>query len=259
MSDAVFEYMGYKIPIHLVNLTGAGPETFDTIARHHFQTLNDVVGIAPDHTVLEIGCGIGRDAMQLTNIITEGTYIGVDIIKPSIDWCTNNISRAYSNFRFFHLDIQDHLHNPNGTLSTRDCKVPAKDNSVDRIILWSVFTHMLADDIAHYMREFKRVLKSDGLVYATCFVVNDDIIDAARRTNLTIYGLTFEHLYEQGCFVQDLERPAAAVAFTEEAIYKISRAGGLELAQPIIFGAWSGHHRSPYGQDAMVLQKRAIR
>ena len=172
------------------------------------------------------GCGIGRDAIQLTDIIISGSYIGIDIIGPSIAWCAGNISKAHENFKFFHLNIKDQLHNPNGTLSTRDCTLPVNDGSVDRIILWSVFTHMFAADIAHYLQEFGRVLKPDGLVYATCFVVDDDIIDTARRTNLTIYGLTFEHLYEQGCFVQDAERPAGAVAYTEEALYKIVRAGG---------------------------------
>lgn len=259
MSGDFFKYKGYKIPTHLVELTGAGPDSFDRIAQHHAKTLNDVVGIASDHAILEIGCGIGRDAMLLAETVAKGSYIGVDIIKPSIDWCSDNIGKDHRNFEFFHLDIKDQLHNPHGSLLTPDCTLPAKDGSIERIILWSVFTHMFAEDIAHYMREFNRVLKSNGLVYASCFVVDDDVIDAARRTNLTIYGLTFEHLYESGCFVQDRERPAAAVAFTQEAIYKITRAGGLELAQPIIRGSWSGHYRSPHGQDAIILQKRAVR
>jgi ubiquinone/menaquinone biosynthesis C-methylase UbiE len=78
-------------------------------------------------------------------------------------------------------------------------RLPISDKSVDRIILWSVFTHMFRADISHYLKEFSRVLRPGGFVFATCFIVDDDVIASAQKTNLTPYGLRFAHLYEPGC------------------------------------------------------------
>ncbi len=71
------------------------------------------------------------------------------------------------NFEFVHFDVRDQLHNNEGTKLTSDIVVPLASGTVDRIVLQSVFTHMFPPDIKHYLREFKRVLKPHGLVYAT--------------------------------------------------------------------------------------------
>ena len=175
-------------------LTGGGPDTFDSISQWHFSLLDKWIGIDPDHTVLlEIGCGIGRDAIPLSERLIAGKYVGVDIIKPSIEWCTANIATRHPQFSFLHFDVEDQLHNKMGILKTSDVSVPLPDQSVDRIILFSVFTHMFRLDIEHYLREFRRLLKLDGLVYATTFIYDDDILASARKTNLTPFNLRFEY------------------------------------------------------------------
>jgi hypothetical protein len=65
-----FAFRGYNIPIDLINLTGAGPESFEAIANAHIEHLERAIGLNPDHFVLEIGCGIGRDAIPLTSILS---------------------------------------------------------------------------------------------------------------------------------------------------------------------------------------------
>ena len=158
----------FDIPIELLNMTGGGVETFDAIADAHISNLKKFIGISPDHSILEIGCGIGRDAIPLTKLLSKnGKYLGVDIIKPSIDVCNKNIKARYKNFDFIHYDVADQLHNPNGTIKTVDIKLPMPDRSIDRIIAWSVFTHLYENDIRHYLNEFRRVLKTDGLAYVT--------------------------------------------------------------------------------------------
>lgn len=257
METTLFEYEGYKIPVDLVNLTGAGPDSFEIIAKGHFATLRKVVGIQPHHSVLEIGCGIGRDAITLASFLSDaGSYTGVDIIKRSISWCQDNISVRHSNFKFLHYDVADQLHNPSGTTHTLDIALPLPSGSVDRIILWSVFTHMFERDIVHYMREFSRLLRPDGLVFATCFIVSPSIIASARKTNLTPYDLRFEHDFGRGCFINDPAHPAGAVAYSEEALNRMVRQGVLELAEPFHFGNWSGYleNQDP-GQDWMVLRR----
>src|SRR5665811_201496 len=159
----LFEYNGFRIPIDLVNLTGGGVDTWEEISLGHQDQLEKYSPIDPDHHVLEVGCGVGRDAIQLTSHLSaNGSYDGVDIIKPSIEWCQNNITSRFSNFRFHYLDIYSQIHNAGGHLKTTDVKLPVEDHSIDRIILHSVFTHMFEEDIVYYLHEFERILKPDG-------------------------------------------------------------------------------------------------
>lgn len=245
----------FDIPIDLLNMTGGGVETFDAIADAHISNLKKFIGISPDQSILEIGCGIGRDAIPLTKLLSEnGKYLGVDIIKPSIDFCNKNIKARYKNFDFIHYDVADQLHNPNGTIKTADIKLPVSDQSIDRIIAWSVFTHLYENDIRHYLNEFRRVLKSDGLTYVTVFIVDDVILDSARRTNLTPFNLTFEHLLAEGCFINDPAFPLGAIAYTRDALLAMIKDAGLELNRDFLRGAWSGFFSEPEdGQDVIIL------
>ncbi len=251
-----FSFFEYELPVDLVNMTGGGTDTFAAIANGHIQYLKDRIGIESDYDILEVGCGIGRDAIPLTKIISpQGSYVGIDIIKPSIDWCTANISRRHPNFSFIHFDVQDQLHNPSGKSLMKEHKLPCADASIDRIFLWSVFTHMFEKDIAHYLREFKRVLKQDGKILATCFIVDDEILKAARRVNLTPYDLKFEHPYADGCYVNDISVPAGAVAFTEVKLMELINKSGLKIVPPILTGQWWGKNDGGgYGQDAVILK-----
>ena len=248
-------HFGYDIPVHLMNLTGGGSDTFEAISNSHIMTLQEHTPIQRGYSIIEIGCGIGRDAIPLTNIIgPDGQYLGVDIVKDSIDWCTANISARHPNFRFVHFDIADQLHNPHGSSQTTAFSIPATDRTVDRIILWSVFTHMTKGDIVHYLRESARVLKPSGKVFATWFVVSDEILAKARTVNLTPFNLRFEHQIDDGCFINDLQYPMGAVAYTREVLLSAIQSGGLALSGDILPGAWSGYWSKPKGgQDATIL------
>jgi ubiquinone/menaquinone biosynthesis C-methylase UbiE len=174
LEEPTTHHFGYDIPIRLMNLTGGGQETFEPMCEFHMAALKEHTPIEPDHSVLEIGCGIGRDAIPLTNVLgANGSYVGIDIVKDSIEWCRDNITLKHPSFKFVHFDIGDQLHNPGGTMRTTGTKLPVPDASIDRIILWSVFTHMRKTDIAHYLREFTRVLKPAGTVFVTWFERRD--------------------------------------------------------------------------------------
>jgi SAM-dependent methyltransferase len=248
-------HFGYDIPTHLMNLTGGGPDTFEAISNHHIMTLQEHVPIQCGYSIIEIGCGIGRDAIPLTSIIgADGQYLGIDIIKNSIDWCTANISARHPNFRFVHFDIADQLHNPHGSMPTTAFSLPAVDRSVDCVIVWSVFTHITKDDIVHYLREFARVLRPSGKVFATWFIVNDEVLAKAKTVDLTPFKLRFEHQIDDGCFVNDLQFPMGAVAYTREWVLSAIQSTGFELSVDIMPGAWSGYWSKPTdGQDVTIL------
>jgi len=256
LRPAVYRYEGFDIPIKLMHLTGGGPETFDAISKAHIHNLEKFIGLQPDFSVLEIGCGIGRDAIPLTQRLSPaGSYLGIDIIGPSIDWCHKNITRRFPNFRFVHFDVKDQLHNPAGTLQMPELHIPLAAGTVDLILLQSVFTHLLRADILHYLREFRRLLKPSGRVYATLFIINEAVLAAARATNLTVWNLTFEHVIEAGCRVNDRLYPTGAVAYTAEALDQMLREAGLSLTRPLLHGAWSGYYPdADDGQDVAILE-----
>lgn len=255
----MFEFRGYNIPIDLLNMTGGGTDSFESISDGHIYLLREMLRLDSKHNVLEIGCGIGRDAIPLTKVLSDQSrYLGIDIIERSINWCNENINAKYSNFKFVHFDIKDQLHNPHGTRTLDEFEIPCASDSIDRIILWSVFTHMAEHDISFYLKEFRRVLKPGGLVFATFFIINDEIAESARATNRTIFDLRFEHLYADGCFINDPVHPMGAVAYTVPKVRQIVEASELKFRYPILFGSWSGLFPSSAtdaGQDALVLYK----
>jgi len=253
--STAYHYEGFNIPLDLMHLTGGGPDTFDAISKAHIQNIDNFVGLKEDYFVLEIGCGIGRDAIPLTKrLSSRGKYFGMDIIGPSITWCANNITKTCPNFVFKHYDVQDDLHNPGGTIRTQDISLPIENRSVDIIILQSVFTHLLRDDILHYLKEFNRLLKPSGRVYATMFIYNDAILASAKKNNLTIWNLRFDHLYEEGCRINDIKHPTGAVAYTQAVLAQLLQKSGLKLSRPLLKGAWSGYYAVPDdGQDVAIL------
>ena len=134
-----FRFHEFDIPVPLLNMTGGGTDTFDIMSRAHIDNLRRHIRIDPDNSFMEIGCGIGRDAIPLYKILSsKGKYIGLDIIKPSIDFCADNIVPRYPNFRFVHFDIKDQLHNPSGIGDMTDHVLPVEESWIDKVIAWSV-------------------------------------------------------------------------------------------------------------------------
>lgn len=250
-------YDGYDIPVNLMLKTGGGPDTFDYISQAHISNIIKHTGLSADLTVLEIGCGIGRDAIPLTKILDYekgGKYIGVDIIKPSIEWCINNIQSKNPNFSFYHMDLVDQLHNPGGKLDTLKCFLPIPNLYVDRIVLQSVFTHLLRPELEHYLSEFRRVMKHGAIAYVTIFLYDDGILEKARTTNLTPFDLRFEYEIEPGCRVNNPEYPTGAVAYTPNIIAGLLEKHGLRQVRPPLRGGWSGFYSDPEdGQDVLIL------
>ncbi len=250
-----FKFHEFDIPVDLLNKTGGGIDTFEVISQMHMNLLEKFIGIDKDHSLLEIGCGIGRDAIPLTKLLSkDGKYVGIDIIKPSVDFCSNNITKLYPNFNFVHFDVKDQLHNPDGLSSMNEFRLPMEDKSVDRIFAWSVFTHMYDGDILYYLKEFKRVLRDNGKVYTTCFIITDDILKKARETNLTIFDLRFEHKLDDGSFINNKDFPLGAIGYSPVRWRNIINDSGLELKRNFVQGVWCGYHEFPEdGQDGLVL------
>ncbi len=255
----LFKYDGYSIPEDLVILTGGGTDDWDTISKYHVEMYRKYTPLNEDDFVLEVGSGVGRDAIQLTKILSQqGRYVGFDIIKPSIEWSKQNITKKHKNFTFHYYDIESQIHNSEGKLSTRDIKLPAKDGTVDRIFLHSVFTHMFEKDIVHYLKEFNRVLKPDGLVLASFFVFDQEARNSLRKGRTIAHRhapLSFSHKLTEGCYINDKDYPEGAVAYTPAKLKSMLRRASLGIhGNHVHRGAWSGL-RGANGQDIIILEK----
>jgi SAM-dependent methyltransferase len=257
---ATFHYKGFEVPADLARLTGAGPETWEVIGPGHVHQYERYAPISPDDSVLELGCGVGRDAIELTHVLgPHGRYIGVDIIRPSIEWARANIAARFPNFEFHHFDIYSEVHNNVGTHTASDFPLPAESGSVDRVIAQSVFTHMFADDVSYYLGEFRRILKPNGLAFATFFVMDDETREllAAQATPAPMFPeLTFRHEHAPGVWIDNAEYPEGAVSYRRDLLESLVEESGLR-PQALYRGYWPGRTGTTDGQDIAILQLAA--
>lgn len=253
--ESDLEYRGFSIPAELIRLTGGEPETFDLHALGQISTLRHTLGLLPFHNVLEIGCGVGRSAIPLSEFITDGSYLGIDIIHAPIKWAKENISTRNPRFRFEHFDVRDDFLNLKGSMSTKDVTIPVQDQSIDLVIMWSVFTHLYRDEIIHYLNECRRVIKPGGRLWATWFNINADVLKSIQKHPRTNYALTFNNPPdEQGCFLQYTQIPRGAIGYSTEAMTEMIHNARFKLARPYLKGGWSGAYEdAECGQDAMIL------
>jgi SAM-dependent methyltransferase len=252
-----FSFDGYDIPLDLAILTGGGAETWEGISAAHLAAYARYCPLRAGHDVLEVGCGVGRDAIPLSAVLGPGgSYVGVDVSGPSIAWCRENITVRHPNFRFAHLNIRSEFYNPQGSLAGNEITLPVPSSSIDRVILQSVFTHMFDTDITHFLREFRRVLRRDGRIFASFFVLGEESIRLAAETPDV---LTFAHSRHGGCCINDLGYPEAAVGYTPEALARMVRRGGLAFDQPVHLGSWCGRTGVEDGQDIAILKPVRLR
>jgi SAM-dependent methyltransferase len=236
------------IPGHsIAAYVGGTAEQFRFVGEFNVRRMRELAGLSPGDRVLEVGCGIGRIAIALTQFLESGSYVGFDIVPHGIEWCRNKITPRYPNFRFFVADIQNGLYNPKGKVAARDYRFPFDDRSFDFVFLTSVFTHMPYDEVQHYAAEISRVLDAGGRCFCTAFVIGDE-----ARSHLEA-GTSARVFRDsgQGHWIEAQDDPMKAVGYEEPVLEQVFRGAGLEVTQVARDSWWS----NPWAQDAIVLRK----
>lgn len=136
--------------------------------------------------VLDIGCGPGRLAIALLDALGPMEYLGVDIIRGTIDWCRRNISARHPLMEFVHLDRHHRRYAGRGTRKAPI--VPAPDGKADLVYLFSVVSHMERADLMGHLVEFERVLAPGGRIVLTGFIVDGDIPDCEENPPMPANG-----------------------------------------------------------------------
>lgn len=250
-------HRGFDIPRNLAWRTGL-LANFTEISDAHIGHLQHYADLENARDIVEIGCGVGRDAIALIPILPpEGRYLGIDIMAPSIAWAQSNITPRDPRFEFVHFDVCDAQHNPGGTTDMAPHRIPRNADSTDLIFLFSVFTHMFPADIAQYLDDFHRVLRRNGRVFTSMFFVDDALRARLLKTGSAAGRvLTFQHEIEPGFFHNDPAVVPGATAYTRERFTRDVSRAGFEI-ETLHNGNWSGKRKATVnGQDIVVLKKR---
>lgn len=207
-------------------------------------------GLLPQHRVLDIGCGIGRMAVPLTQYLdpAKGSYCGIDPVAGGIKWCQQMISPVYPNFEFRYLDIAHSLYNPKGAINGLELVLPFETGQFDFVIMTSIITHLPDEEVSAYLREVARVLSPGGRLFVTAFVVDKTASENPFKKRDARLG--FQRYDEGPCwFVPELP-PLAAVGFDDGFLDDALQRAGLTVLSKTL-GHWRGIPADHY-QDIFI-------
>ncbi len=228
---------------------GTSGNNFLTVGFNFLSHAKALADMKPSHRILDVGCGIGRIAIPLVSYLDKktGSYEGFDIVPEAIQWCQANITPRHPTFRFQHADICNTLYNPHGKLTAQTFRFPYADAEFDRVILTSVFTHMLQAETQHYLAEIRRVLKPGGKSLITWFILNEQ---SERGIANGASSVKFAHK-SGDCLILNPSRPDDAVAYKETSVRDLYAQNRFELFS-IHYGSWSGRDKTCDFQDICI-------
>jgi ubiquinone/menaquinone biosynthesis C-methylase UbiE len=118
---------------------------YEAVGKLELELLKHL-GLQPHHSVIDVGCGSGRLASQLSSYLT-GSYVGIDIVPELFQYAHRMSGR--DDWRFY---------------ATAGTAIPEPDHSADFITFFSVFTHLQFEESYRYLQEAKRDLKPGGKI-----------------------------------------------------------------------------------------------
>jgi SAM-dependent methyltransferase len=131
-------------------------------------------------------------------------YLGLDLHRGMVRWCQERLTPCNPAFRFHHHDEHNIGFNPTGR-KEGPIPFPVADRSMSLVVAWSVFTHLVQDQIEFYLNEAARCLRPGGTLLSTWFLFekigypmmqefqNCLYINAIDPTNAVICDRTWLH------------------------------------------------------------------
>lgn len=188
-------------------------------------------GLGTDSRVLDWGCGAGRLAVGIKRELgAVRDYHGVDVQPELVAWATEHLADEHT--RFTLVDQRNARYNPQG-LPTFE--IPAEDAGVDVFYSYSVFSHMLAEDVAGYARTIARLLAPDGRGFLTAFV--EDLVPDCEEN-------------PEGYLALDLSGPLHCVRFNRPYFEALLLDAGLAVEEYV-------HGGDTDGQSSYVVSRRS--
>lgn len=119
--------------------------------RNKFYLLNLIGNFSAQDVVLDAGCGSGNVCFALNRQVKK--IIGIDSNKEAIKFAKERVlQRKSKNIVFLENNLQ---------------KIPFKDGSFDKIILFEVVEHLSVAEYKKILAEMLRLLKPNGRLFLT--------------------------------------------------------------------------------------------
>ncbi|WP_435318633.1 class I SAM-dependent methyltransferase [Haloarchaeobius sp. TZWSO28] len=135
-----------------------GPlETWEQTLEWQTTQLFDRIGVQPEDTVLDVGCGVFRAGLPLLEYLEPGNYYGCDISERAL-----NAGRARLEQNGIDPERAGRIWRNDG-LSFRDIR------EVDLLWSQSVLTHLPREQAKEFLGSLDRVLASDGEAWITYY------------------------------------------------------------------------------------------
>jgi ubiquinone/menaquinone biosynthesis C-methylase UbiE len=157
------------------------------------------LGLCPEHTLVDVGCGSGRLPFSLRRYLT-GRFVGTDVLGDALAYAREKCGRADWEF-----------------IENFDPTIPVADDSADFVTFFSVFTHLLDEDIFRFLADARRVLKPGGRVVFS-------FLDFECESHWTIFEATLAdrnpaRVINKFISKGAIRRWSRALGFHEEAIW----------------------------------------
>ena len=147
-------YETYAREVQADQVVGHGD--FELIGRTELALLQ-MEGLKPGHTLVDLGCGVGRLAVHVIPTLQGGSYIGIDISDTMLKRAKARIAQAVPNPGCRVTWLKQ---------TTPQFNLP--ENSVDMMCAFSVFTHMEHEDSYRYLNAALKVVKPGGRFIFSC-------------------------------------------------------------------------------------------
>jgi ubiquinone/menaquinone biosynthesis C-methylase UbiE len=245
---------GTPIPLPAVEIQGySGNGEFIGVGEQFKRHLIELCGLGPDADFLDIGCGIGRIARSLAGFFSvRGRYRGFDVAANSIAWCRDNIESRHPNFDFQLVAVHNDHYSPGEPRGGSDFTFPYPSDCFDVSLAASVYTHLLPEVAANYIRETARVLKPGGRALVTAFLINSDSRYLIKTGQSKIFTFGFEKAPYR---YQYVDRPEQGLAYEESWMIEQFENAGLQIEGGVRYGMWCGRKQALSYQDIIIVRK----
>lgn len=233
---------------------GGDPEL---VAQEVVTAIEKYASLASRESILDVGCGCGRIAAALTQYVDRTShYIGIDIVPGLIDFAKTFITPRYPSFQFVLLNQSnssyDSWRQKDGELGIAKLTEAVSAQSIDLAISVSLFTHLDYPSALEMLTSIHQVLKNDGRVFMTVFVLDASARDGveAGRT-----AFSFKQRTPSGkLFAEKNDDPTFAVAYDDGLLDELIGSAGFQLDRRVR-GYWSIGGTGETFQDVLILRR----
>lgn len=242
--------MALPIPPQQLRFMGEDERGFLEIGDGLLTSIRALSGFRADGAIVDVGSGYGRLAHALLRSGFQGTYRGLEILRPHVDWAQQNLGN--DRFSFSHLNIRNPRYNPHGTLDAANVKLQDHASRCDLIVLTSVFTHMYEPEIENYFSCFARMLHPGGQIVCTFFLLTPERHEAISKGESR---LALPFVRPPVARYHNESDPLHAIAFEQQWVEQVAQRNGFAL-QSVTYGHWCNGQstRDRQYQDFITLR-----